>query len=151
MSFVKLVRELKINKRTIFFSVLGQTYYFLIAFFLFKPDLFDLIDENYFFDIKFYFVIGISFIMSLIWFLMNVSISTILLMFSSKNNKYVRNPSGIYINAMICSIGFITFAMLLNFILDYDFKHFISFSFSFIAIRVLWAMTKSLFIDKKFI
>lgn len=151
MSYINLVKELKINKRTMFFSVVGQTYYFLIAFFLFKPDLFNLIDENYFFDIKFYSIIGISFLMSVIWFLMNVSISALLLMFSSKNNKYLGNPSGVFINSMICSIGYLTFAMLLNFFLDYDFKHFISFSFSFIAIRIIWVITKSFFLNKNFI
>jgi hypothetical protein len=151
MSFITIIEDLKINKRTIFFSVLGQTYYFLIAFFLFKHDLFLMIDDNYLLDVKFYFIIGASFLMSLMWFLMNISVSTILLIFSNKNNKYIGNPSGIFINSMICSIGYLTFAMLINFLLDYDFKYFISFSFSFIAIRVIWAISKSLFLHRSFV
>lgn len=151
MSFVKVIKELKINKRTMFFSVIGQTYYFLIAFFLFKPELFDLIDENYFLDIKFYMIIGICLLMSVIWFLMNVSMSTILLLISDTTKKQIENPSSIFINSMICSIGYLTFAMILNFLLDYDFKYFISFSFSFIAIRIIWGITKSLFIKRKMI
>lgn len=151
MSFVKVIKELKINKRTMFFSVIGQTYYFLIAFFLFKPELFDLIDENYFFDIKFYMILVLCLLMSLIWFLMNVSISTILLLFSSTSHKQIENPSSIFINSMICSIGYLTFAMILNFLLDYDFKYFISFSFSFIAIRIIWVMTKTFFFKRKII
>lgn len=151
MSFITIIEDLKINKRTVFFSVLGQTYYFLIAFFLFKQDLFLMIDDNYLLDVKFYFILGASFLMSLMWFLMNISVSTILLIFSNKNNRYIGNPSGIFINSMICSIGYLTFAMLINFLLDYDFKYFISFSFSFIAIRVIWAISKSLFFHRSFV
>ncbi len=54
MNFISIIRELQIGKRTIFFSVLGQTYYFLIAFFLFKSELINRLDENFIFDIKFY-------------------------------------------------------------------------------------------------
>ncbi len=148
-SFMILLQDLRINRKTMFFSVLGQTYYFLIAFFLFKQDFLLLIDENYLLDVNFYYVMGISFFMSLIWFLMNISVSAILLLFSDKVSNYAANPSGLFINSMICSIGYLTFAMLLNFLLDYDYKHFISFSFSFVAIRVVWVMFKTFFFNKR--
>ncbi len=153
MYLVSLIEDLKINKRTVFLAIAGQTYYFLIAFFLFKQDFLLLIDENYFFDKNFYYVMGISFVMSFIWFFMNICVSTVLLLFTDhkRSIKYLGNPSGIFINSMICSIGYLTFAMLINFLLDYDFKHFISFSFSFIAVRIVWSMIKSLFFNKSFV
>ncbi|VXB06040.1 conserved membrane hypothetical protein [Flavobacterium sp. 9AF] len=146
MSFLTIIKDLKINKKTIFFSVLGQTYYFLIAFFLFRPDYLQLIDENYFLDFNFYFLILVSFFMSIIWFLMNISVTAILLLLSNKENT-----SSLFINAMICSIGYLTFAMVLNFLLDYDFRHFISFAFSFIAIRIIWTIIRMFLFNKSLV
>ncbi|CAM4142692.1 MULTISPECIES: hypothetical protein [Flavobacterium] len=150
MNFISIIRELQIGKRTIFFSVLGQTYYFLIAFFLFKSELINRLDENFIFDIKFYYMIGISFLMSSIWFFINVGISSFVLMFHPSSIKYIDNPSGVFINSMISSIGYLSCAMLLNFILDYDFKHFLAYAFSFIAIKILWVIGKNLFTRRNY-
>lgn len=148
MSLISIIKELQISKKTIFFSVLGQTYYFLIAFFLFKGELIDMLDERLLYDKHFYYIFCISFIMSSFWFLINVSISAFVLMFHHSNTKYNDNPSGIFINSMFCSIGYLSCSMLLNFLLDYDFEYFIIYSFSFISIRVLWVIMKSLILKK---
>ena len=150
MNFISIIRELQISKKTIFLSVLGQTYYFLIALFLFKSDLINKLDENFLFDIKFYYVIGISFLMSGFWFLVNIGISSFVLMFHPSSVKYIDNPSGVFINSMISSIGYLSGAMLLNFILDYDFIHFVAYAFSFIAIKILWVVWKTLLSKKNY-
>ena len=151
MVLTTIIKELEISKRTLLFSVIGQTYYFLIAFFLFNPDSINQLDELFLVDIKFYLILSASVLMSLIWFFMNVSISVILLLLSYSTHRY-NSPSEIFINAMIWSIGYLTIAMLLNYVLEYDFKHFIAYAFTFIAIRILWCVIKYLIIkNRKFV
>ena len=148
MVLTTIIKELEISKRTLLFSVIGQTYYFLIAFFLFNPDSINQLDELFLVDIKFYLILSASVLMSLIWFFMNVSISVILLLLSYSTHRY-NSPSEIFINAMIWSIGYLTIAMLLNYALEYDFKHFIAYAFTFIAARILWSVIKYLIIKKR--
>ena len=148
MVLTTIINELEISKRTLFFSVIGQTYYFLIAFFLFNPDSINQLDELFLIDINFFLILSASLVMSLIWFVMNVSISVILLLLSYTNHRD-SNPSEIFINAMICSIGFLTGAMLLNYALEYDFKHFIAYAFTFIAVRILWCVIKYLIVKNR--
>lgn len=148
MNINTLIKDLDISKKVLFFSVLGQTYYFLIAFFLFKPETINHLDELFLLDLKFYLILFGSFLMSLIWFMMNVCVSVILLLLSYSNYIYSHSPSEVYVKSMICSIGYLTCAMLLTFLLDYDFKHFILYAFTFVSIRILLFLIKSIFTIK---
>lgn len=144
-----IIKEIEISKKTLFFSVSGQTYYFLIAFFLFNPKAINLLDELFLLDVKFYIVLLGSFIMSMIWFLMNVSVSIILLILSYTDVNYLKSSSEVYVNSMICSIGYLTCAMLLTFLFDYNFKCFVAYSFAFIVVRILWNVIKYLILKKR--
>lgn len=145
MIFNTIIKDLEITKKTLIFSVLGQTYYFLIAFSLFNPDLINQLDERFLIDLKFSYILLASFIMSFIWFFMNVCLASIELLFSYANNRFNTNSSAVFINAMISSIGYLTVVMLLNYIFEHDFKHFIIYAFTFAAIRFIWLLIKSLF------
>lgn len=144
MSLVKNVHELQISAKTALLSVFGQAHYFLIAIFLFRYDLVEKIDNRLLLDINFYYILLISFTFSALWFAMNVSISMMTPFICAKRNQY----SDIYFSSMVCSVGYLSAALLLAYILDSDFYHFIAYAFMFIALRLCWTIFK-LMIQKK--
>lgn len=144
MSLVKNVHELQISAKTALLSVFGQAHYFLIAIFLFRYDLVEKIDNRLLLDINFYYIILISLAFSSLWFAMNVCISTMIPVICAKKNQ----NSDIYFNSMVCSVGYLSGALLLTYILDYDFYHFIAYAFMFVALRLCWAFFR-LIIEKK--
>lgn len=77
---------------------------------------------------------------------MNIALTMSLLLFSNTNEE--QSPSDIFISSMIYSIGFLSCALLINYLLDYDFKHFVAYSYLFVAIRIIWVFI-SLSFSKK--
>ncbi|NJM78976.1 MAG: hypothetical protein HC854_03885 [Flavobacterium sp.] len=144
-----IIKDIEINRKTLFFLVLGQTYYFLIAFFLFNPNAINLLDELFLLDYKFYLVLFGSFVLSILWFLMNISVSVISLLLPNSNLLNSKSLSEVFVNSMIYSIGYLTLAMLITFLLDYNFKHFIVYSFTFITTRILWRVIKCVTFKKR--
>lgn len=141
MSILANFFKLDLSYPKIVLSVFGQAHYFLIAIFLFKYDLVEKLDSPLLLDFDFYFILLLSVLFSITWFLMNVGITTILLFF--EHDKNYEDATTIFINTMISSVAYLTISLLFNFALGLDFTHFIVTAYLFLAFKVLWTIFKS--------
>lgn len=143
---VAVKNKMIVSPKTFFLSILGLAYYFLIAIFLFRVDLVDKVESPLLLDLDFYFIVFISILLSCSWFLMNYFLTHFLLIYKLQNKR--KSEPDLFISTMICSIGYLSCALLINYILDYDFGHFIAYAFLFLAIRIIWAVFSSAFFKK---
>lgn len=132
-----------IDSKAVLFSVFGLSYYFLIAIVLFKPNFIEKINNKLFFDINFYYILLLSICMSFAWLIMNVVLTKFLLVFNQEKKE--ENQTDVFINSMFYSVGFLSCALLLNFILDYDFRYFIAYAYLFLSLRIIWVILKFAF------
>ncbi|AWM14154.1 hypothetical protein NHF50_09875 [Flavobacterium sp. NRK F10] len=141
-NIVKLLR-FRLSYPKIVLSIFGQAHYFLIAIFLFKHDLIDELDSPLLLDFDFYFILLLSVLFSITWFLMNISLTTVLL-FLSHDKKY-EDGSAIFINTMFYSIAYLTISLVLNYFMGLGFKHFVVLAYSFLALKIVWNVLKGKF------
>ncbi|MFD2891723.1 hypothetical protein ACFS5J_06835 [Flavobacterium chuncheonense] len=142
MSLVRNVHELQISTKTALLSVFGQAHYFLIAFFLFKHNMVDQVENPFLLDFDFYMIILTSLVFSLVWFIVNICISSILPIYSIQPNA---SEKDVYFSSMSFSIGCLTLALILTFLLDSNFYIFIAFAYMFIAFKIVWSVFKLMF------
>lgn len=140
MSIIKDFKELHIGLRTTFMTILCQMPFFFVAIFLFKHNLIDKISIYPLIDMDFWFLISLCFCFSLTWFLMNVSLTFLVVAFADKVSKTDSEPYELYIASMIYSIIYLSLAIILNYYLHYDFNNFLLYSYSFILARIVWVV-----------
>ncbi len=132
-----------IDSKAVLFSVFGLSYYFLIAIVLFKPSFIDRINNRLLLDINFYYILFFSICLSFAWLIMNVVLTRFLLFFNQE--KKVNNLTDVFINSMFYSVGYLSCALLLNYILDYDFRYFVAYAYLFLSLRIIWVILKFAF------
>lgn len=67
MKTIRNIKDFHITTKTSIFSVLGMSYYFFIAIYLFKVDLVDKIENSLLLDINFYLILLTSLSLSFAW------------------------------------------------------------------------------------
>lgn len=132
-----------IDSKAVLFSVFGLSYYFLIAIVLFKPNFIEKVNNRLIFDINFYYILMLSICLSFAWLIMNVVLTKFLLIFNQEKKE--DNQTDVFINSMFYSVGFLSCALLLNFILDYDFRYFVAYAYLFLSLRIIWVILKFAF------
>lgn len=137
------IEYLRVNSKAVLFSVVGLAYYFIIAIILFKPEFLDKISHAMLFDANFYLLLIISVCLSLAWLIMNVVLTKFLLQFDQ--NEKAKSETDVFINSMFYSVGYLSCALLLNYILDYDFRHFVAYAYLFLSLRIIWVVIKYAF------
>ena len=138
MSIIKDFKELHIGLRTSVLTILCQMLFFFVAIFLFKHNLIDNISIYPLIDMDFWFLISLCFCFSLTWFLMNISLTFLIVAFVNKVSKTDSEPHELYIASMIYSMVYLSGAIILNYNLHYNFNHFLFYSYSFVFIRIIW-------------
>lgn len=133
----------KMNSKAALFSIFGLSYYFLIAIVLFKPDFIEKVNNALLLDVNFYYLIVLSISLSLAWFVMNLVLTKFLLLFNQ--NEVIKNQTDVFINSMFYSVGYLSCALLINYILDYDFRHFVAYAYLFLSLRIIWVVVKYAF------
>lgn len=133
----------KMNSKAALFSIFGLSYYFLIAIVLFKPDFIEKVNNALLLDVNFYYLIVLSISLSFAWFVMNLVLTKFLLLFNQ--NEVIKNQTDVFINSMFYSVGYLSCALLINYILDYDFRHFVAYAYLFLSLRIIWVVVKYAF------
>lgn len=132
-----------IESKAVLFSVLGLAYYFLIAIILFKPSFIDKINNKILLDINFYYILFLSVCLSFAWLVMNMVLTKFLLAFNQE--RVEQSQTDIFINSMFYSVGYLSCALLVNYILDYDFRYFVAYAYLFLSLRIIWVILKFAF------
>lgn len=113
-------------------SILGLTYYFVVATTLFSPDLISNISNSILFDLNFFKVLLLCFFMAFMWYFSNYFSNYFI--FKKINNQ----DQDFDLNILKQSILFITLAFVINLILGYNFLIFLIIAYSIFLIRTLW-------------
>lgn len=132
-----------IDSKAMLFSILGLSYYFLIAIILFKPSFIDKINNKILLDINFYYILFLSLCLSFVWLIMNMILTKFLLAFNQE--RVEQSQTDLFINSMFYSVGYLSCALLINYILDYDFRYFVAYAYLFLSIRIIWVILKFTF------
>lgn len=132
-----------IESKAVLFSVLGLAYYFLIAIILFKPSFIDKINNKILLDINFYYILFLSVCLSFAWLVMNMVLTKFLLAFNQEREE--QSQTDVFINSMFYSVGYLSCALLVNYILDYDFRYFVAYAYLFLSLRIIWVILKFAF------
>lgn len=122
------------------FASIGLTYYFFTSLILFRPSFVKTLQHQFLFEVDFYLLIILSFIMAVFWLIINIVLSMFLIYFN-QNIKY-KNSSDVFLNSIFYSVGFLSVALLISYILDYDFRHFIAYANMFLSVRILLVILK---------
>lgn len=132
-----------IESKAMLVSILGLAYYFLIAIILFKPSFIDKINNKILLDINFYYILFLSVCLSFAWLVMNMVLTKFLLAFNQE--RVEQSQTDIFINSMFYSVGYLSCALLVNYILDYDFRYFVAYAYLFLSLRIIWVILKFAF------
>lgn len=131
MSFLLNIKKIQINKAAVLLFVLGQTYYFLIAFFLFKSKL--ILKNNDDFDMNFMRVVPVCLLLSFLWFILNALGNVFQyrpLNDLSINDESFKCMNKCLIKVMIQSICLLSLSMMINVLLDKSLEYFFLFALS---------------------
>lgn len=143
MKLEKKIDDFKLNSKAALFSIFGLSYYFLIAIILFKPNFIEKVNNALLLDVNFYFLIMLSVCLSFAWFIMNIVLTKFLMLFNQ--NELVKSQTDVFVNSMFYSVGYLSCALLINYILDYDFRHFVAYAYLFLSLRIIWVVVKYAF------
>ncbi len=132
-----------IESKAMLVSILGLAYYFLIAIILFKPSFIDKINNKILLDINFYYILFLSVCLSFAWLVMNMVLTKFLLAFNQE--RVEQSQTDVFINSMFYSVGYLSCALLVNYILDYDFRYFVAYAYLFLSLRIIWVILKFAF------
>src|SRR5690606_12890757 len=132
-----------IESKAMLVSILGLAYYFLIAIILFKPSFIDKINNKILLDIDFYYILFLSVCLSFAWLVMNMVLTKFLLAFNQE--RVEQSQTDVFINSMFYSVGYLSCALLINYILDYDFRYFVAYAYLFLSLRIIWVILKFAF------
>lgn len=165
MSLIKDFNDLHIGTKGTLLNILSTVPFFFIGIYLFHPVLILKVQGNPLTDIDFYFLLSICMALSILWFFMNFTISTLLVDFfdwineeqvtenedqagsinSIETDERIEEETkqedekmkGIFIITYIYSIGYLALAIFLNLSLDLTYKWFVLACFGFIVFRLL--------------
>jgi hypothetical protein len=140
MSLVKDFNELHIGLKTAVLTILCQMPFFFIASYLFKHDLITRISNYPIADMDFWFLICLSFCLSLTWFFMNVGLTSLLIALADRITKTDSEPHEVYIGSMIYSIGYLSLAIIISYKYSLTFNSFLVWAYLYICFRILWTL-----------
>lgn len=78
MSLLKDLDDLKLGSKWTVLNIVSTIPFFFVIFYLFNQGRIKLVDGNPFGDIDFYYILAVCFCLSLVWFMINFVISSIL-------------------------------------------------------------------------
>lgn len=88
MSFLKDFDDLKLGSRWTVLNIVSTIPFFFVIFYLFNQGRIKLVEGNPFGDIDFYYILAVCFCLSIVWFMVNYFISSVLVsIFESVDEK----------------------------------------------------------------
>lgn len=138
MSLIQDFEKLHITVKTSALTILSQMPFFFIAIYLFNKKLIKNIGDNPFYDVDFFFLISVSFCLSLTWFAMNLILTFIAFQFGDLLENDSTQLDDIFKSSVIYSIGYLSVAIAINYKIQMSFFYFILLAYSFIVFRIIY-------------